>query len=198
MVFLIRKMRTLRSVRRFKVVVVTDRTDLQRQLSDTAALTGESVDVGRSVAKVKELLARPGPGLVFAMIQKYREASSEFAGEKDVTADTSAEKEAFGLLNESDAIVVLVDEAHRSHTSGLHANLLQALPNCARIGFTGTPIVMGAKKRTHEIFGEFIDTYTLRESQADGATVPILYEGRTTRGAVTEGRDLDALSANVV
>jgi type I restriction enzyme, R subunit len=191
MVFLIRKMRTLRSVRRFKVVVVTDRTDLQRQLSDTAALTGESADVGRSVAKVKEMLARPGPGLVFAMIQKYRETSSEFAGEKDAAADTSAEKEAFGLLNESDAIVVLVDEAHRSHTSGLHANLLQALPNCARIGFTGTPIVMGAKKRTHEIFGEFIDTYTLRESQADGATVPILYEGRTTRGAVTEGRDLD-------
>jgi type I restriction enzyme R subunit len=191
MVFLIRKMRTLRSVRRFKVVVVTDRTDLQRQLSDTAALTGESVDVGRSVAKVKELLARPGPGLVFAMIQKYRETSSEFAGEKDAAADRSAEKEAFGLLNESDAIVVLVDEAHRSHASGLHANLLQALPNCARIGFTGTPIVMGAKKRTHEIFGEFIDTYTLRESQADGATVPILYEGRTTRGAVTEGRDLD-------
>jgi type I restriction enzyme R subunit len=191
MVFLIRKMRTLGAVRRFKVVVVTDRTDLQRQLSDTAALTGESVDVGRSVAKVKELLARPGPGLVFAMIQKYREASAEFAGEKDAAADTSTEKEGFGLLNESDAIVVLVDEAHRSHTSGLHANLLQALPNCARIGFTGTPIVMGAKKRTHEIFGEFIDTYTLRESEADGATVPILYEGRTTRGAVTEGRDLD-------
>ena len=50
---------------------------------------------------------------------------------------------------------------------------------------------MGEKKRTHEIFGEFIDTYTIRESEADGATVPILYEGRTTRGAVTEGRDLD-------
>jgi type I restriction enzyme R subunit len=50
---------------------------------------------------------------------------------------------------------------------------------------------MGEKKRTHEIFGEFIDTYTIRESETDGATVPILYEGRTTRGAVTEGRDLD-------
>ncbi len=103
----------------------------------------------------------------------------------------SAEKEPFGLLNDSDAIVVLVDEAHRSHASALHANLLSALPNCARIGFTGTPIIMGERKRTHEIFGEFIDTYTIRESEADGTTVPILYEGRTTRGAVTEGRDLD-------
>jgi type I restriction enzyme R subunit len=191
MVFLIRKMRTLPELRRFKVVAVTDRTDLQRQLSETAALTGETVDVGKSVAKVKELLARPGPGLVFAMIQKYREADADLAGEDGGGKVKSDEKEPFGLLNESDAIVVLVDEAHRSHSSTLHANLLSALPNCARIGFTGTPIIMGEKKRTHEIFGEFIDTYTIRESEADGATVPILYEGRTTRGAVTEGRDLD-------
>jgi type I restriction enzyme R subunit len=191
MVFLIRKMRTLPELRRFKVVAVTDRTDLQRQLSETAVLTGETVDVGKSVAKVKELLARPGPGLVFAMIQKYREVDADLAGEGRDTKSTSEDKEPFGLLNESDAIVVLVDEAHRSHSSSLHANLLSALPNCARIGFTGTPIIMGQKKRTHQIFGEFIDTYTIRESEADGATVPILYEGRTTRGAVSEGRDLD-------
>jgi type I restriction enzyme R subunit len=191
MVFLIRKMRTIPELRRFKVVAVTDRTDLQRQLSDTAALTGETVDVGKSVAKVKELLAWPGPGLVFAMIQKYRDADADLAGETKATKSGSEEKEPFGLLNESDAIVVLVDEAHRSHSSSLHANLLSALPNCARIGFTGTPIIMGEKKRTREIFGEFIDIYTIRESEADGATVPILYEGRTTKGAVTEGRDLD-------
>jgi type I restriction enzyme R subunit len=191
MVFLIRKMRTLPELRRFKVVAVTDRTDLERQLSDTAELTGETVDIGRSVAKVKELLARPGPALVFAMIQKYREVEADLAGETSETQSNSEEKEPFGLLNDSDAIVVLVDEAHRSQASTLHANLLSALPNCARIGFTGTPIIMGEKKRTHEIFGEFIDTYTIRESETDGATVPILYEGRTTRGAVTEGRDLD-------
>jgi type I restriction enzyme, R subunit len=191
MIFLIRKMRTLPALRRFKVVAVTDRTDLQRQLSDTAAFTGETVEIGKSVAKVKELLARPGPGFVFAMIQKYREVDADLAGETKPPTSSSEEKEPFGLLNESDTIVVLVDEAHRSHSNNLHANLLSALPNCARIGFTGTPIIMGQKKRTHQIFGEFIDTYTIRESEADGATVPILYEGRTTKGAVTEGRDLD-------
>ena len=191
MVFLIRKMRTLFELRRFKVVAVTDRTDLQRQLSDTAALTGETVEVGNSVAKVKELLARRGPGLVFAMIQKYREVDADLDGEKSSAKRKPEEREPFGLLNESDAIVVLVDEAHRSHANVLHGHLLDALPNCARIGFTGTPIIMGDRKRTHEIFGAFIDTYTIRESERDGATVPILYEGRTTRGAVTEGRDLD-------
>ena len=97
----------------------------------------------------------------------------------------------FPVLNEDESILVLVDEAHRSHGSDLHANLLKALPNCARIGFTGTPILMGAKKRTHEIFGDFIDRYSIRQSEEDGATVPILYEGRTTEGAVADGRDLD-------
>ena len=93
-------------------------------------------------------------------------------------------------MNDDESILVMVDEAHRSHSSALHGNLLQALPNCARIGFTGTPIIMGAKKRTHDIFGEFIDRYTIKEAEQDGATVPILYEGRTAEGAVSDGRDL--------
>ncbi len=193
MVFLVRKMRTLPELRRFKVVAVTDRVQLQKQLADTAVLTGEMVEVAKSVAKAKELLAREVPDLIFVMIQKYREVDADLAGEVGAAKAKSGETQAFGLLNESDDIVVLVDEAHRSQANSLHANLLSALPNCARIGFTGTPIVMGDKKRTHDIFGEFIDTYTIRESEADGATVPILYEGRTARGAVIEHGDLDEL-----
>jgi type I restriction enzyme R subunit len=186
MVFLLRKMRSLPALRRFKVVVVTDRKDLQRQLSGTAALTGETVEIANSVAQVQRLLARPGPELVFAMIQKYRDPDLTGLEPGDEVGD-------LGLLNDSEAILVLVDEAHRSHANALHASLLQALPNCARIGFTGTPILMGAKKRTHEIFGGFIDRYTLKQSEEDGSTVPILYEGRTAEGAVSDGRDLDQL-----
>lgn len=198
MVFLVRKMRTMPELRRFKVVVVTDRKQLQKQLSETAELTGETVKVGKKVAKVKELLAEKGPALVFAMIQKYQEADSvtgdeEFTEDEDGIRDTAGEVGEFPVLNEDDSILVLVDEAHRSHASNLHANLLKALPNCARIGFTGTPIIMGAKKRTHEIFGEFIDQYTIKQSEQDGATVPILYEGRTSEGAVADGQDLDTL-----
>lgn len=198
MVFLIRKMRTMPELRRFKVVVVTDRKDLQRQLSDTAELTGETVKVAHTTARVKDLLAEHGPGLVFVMIQKYQERDSttgdEAVGEdEEGIRDTAAEIGEFPVLNEDESILVLVDEAHRSHTSDLHANLMKAVPNCARIGFTGTPIIMGAKKRTHEIFGDFIDRYTIQQSEADGATVPILYEGKTTEGAVSEGQDLDQL-----
>ena len=153
MVFLVRAMRTHPDLVRFKVVVVTDRTQLQDQLSNTAALTGESVLTATSVAKVKELLSAPGKALIFAMIQKYRNPQA--------SKDADAALKSLGVLDTSEDVVVLVDEAHRSQGSALHANLLKALPNCARIGFTGTPIIMGRRKYTATIFGEYLDQYTI-------------------------------------
>lgn len=201
MVFLVRKMRADDDLRRFKVIVVTDRKDLQGQLSVTATLTGEVVDVAESTAGVKALARRKGPGLIFATIQKYRDPDN--TGDAPLTEDDLPKveepkasykaDEKFEVLNEDDSILVLVDEAHRTQAGDLHANLLAGLPNCARIGFTGTPIIMGDKKRTHEIFGEFIDRYTITEAEADGATVPVLYEGRTANGAVKDGASLDEL-----
>lgn len=201
MVFLVRKMRADVQLRRFKVIVVTDRKDLQGQLSVTATLTGEVVDVAESTAGVKALARRKGPGLIFATIQKYRDPDS--AGDTPLTTDDLPKveepkarykaDERFEVLNEDESILVLVDEAHRTQAGDLHANLLAGLPNCARIGFTGTPIIMGEKKRTHEIFGEFIDRYTIKEAEADGATVPVLYEGRTANGAIKDGASLDEL-----
>ena len=70
---------------------------------------------------------------------------------------------------------------------------MAALPNAAKIGFTGTPIMREGKKKTESIFGPFIDKYTIRQAEADGAVVPIFYEGRTAKGAVAGGSDLDEL-----
>lgn len=212
MVFLVRKMRADAQLRRFKVIVVTDRKDLQSQLSVTATLTGEVVEVADSTAGVKALARRKGPGLIFATIQKYRdgdtandaplsakdlpkvqEPKSGYRAGDGASASRLATSSAFEVLNEDDSILVLVDEAHRTQAGDLHASLLAGLPNCARIGFTGTPIIMGEKKRTHEIFGEFIDRYTIKEAEADGATVPVLYEGRTANGAIKDGASLDEL-----
>jgi type I restriction enzyme R subunit len=201
MVFLVRKMRADGALRRFKVIVVTDRKDLQRQLSVTATLTGEVVDMAESTEGVKALARRSGPGLIFATIQKYRDP--DCMGDAPLTAAdlpkieqsraTYRVDDGFEVLNEDDSILVLVDEAHRTQAGDLHARLLAGLPNCARIGFTGTPILMGDKKRTHEIFGEFIDRYTIKEAEADGATVPVLYEGRTAKGAIKDDASLDEL-----
>ncbi|HTO19991.1 MAG TPA: type I restriction endonuclease subunit R [Pseudomonas sp.] len=206
MVFLVRKMRTNEQLRRFKVIVITDRKDLQNQLAATATLSGELPEVASNIEGVKALARRKGPGLVFATIQKYR--NPELDDEASVAPDSAgaatpakaAEKRApyqaskpCEVLNDDESILVLVDEAHRTQAGDLHANLQAGLPNCARIGFTGTPIIMGEKKRTHEIFGAFIDKYTIKEAEADGATVPVLYEGRTANGAVKDGASLDEL-----
>jgi type I restriction enzyme, R subunit len=184
MVFLIRAMRSHPLLRRFKIVLVTDRTDLQDQLGSTAQLTSETVRIGSSAQKVRELIVTPGPGIVMAMIQKYRDAPSP-------TGSGVADDESYGLLNDSEDILVMVDEAHRSHTNTAHARLMASMPNAARVGFTGTPIIMGNRKRTESIFGGFLDTYTLRESEADGSTVPILYEGMTTDAVVKGASKLD-------
>nr|WP_298249666.1 type I restriction endonuclease subunit R [uncultured Halomonas sp.] len=219
MVFLVRKLRTDPALRRFKVVVITDRKDLQAQLSATAELTGESVEKAGNTPQLKRLLSRDGPGLVFGTVQKYRdpthsdpgaEGEASHDGYDDVSSGLDSGRrdaaepgashpkrptlsEPFGVLNTSEDILILVDEAHRTQAGDLHANMMRALPNAARIGFTGTPIIMGDKKRTHDIFGEYIDRYTIQEAEQDGATVPILYEGRTAKGAVKEGASLDGL-----
>lgn len=197
MVFLVRKLRSDPILRRFKVVIVTDRKDLEKQLSETATLIGENVLRVTSNDDFKRQLRRVAPDIVFAMIQKQR--GGDAAGEPGLTEQDLPkrvgvrEPEVDEILNADESILVLVDEAHRSQAGDLHAALQVGLPNCARIGFTGTPILMGDKKRTHEIFGEFIDRYTIREAENDGAIVPILYEGRTAHGAVKDGANLDDL-----
>jgi type I restriction enzyme R subunit len=222
MVFLVRKMRMMPRLNHFKVVVVTDRTDLEGQLRETARLSGETLrpnehDTARRespTARTQRILRETTPDIVFAMLQKYQDVSKRDSAEtvamtivrqertpgqdarvvkKAVTFEENIHFEEFPVLNESDAILVLVDEAHRSHTRTLHRNLRKALPNAAIIGFTGTPILHQEKTETREIFGEFIDKYLLQDAEFDGATVPILYEGRTADGMVQDAPGLDQL-----
>lgn len=221
---------------RFKVVVVTDRTDLQDQLGATAQLSGEAVrptdeDLKSRVsptALTQRLLSERTPDILMAMLQKYQPVGVKADGkgldvlpqpgtkagdrvamtiirkekkpgrheevvEKEVTFTENIQFEEFPQLNDSPDILVLVDEAHRSHTRTLHCNLRKALPNAAIIGFTGTPIFSKEKTETREIFGDFIDKYILQDAELDGATVPILYEGRTADGIVKDAPSLDTV-----
>ena len=220
MVFLIRKMRTIPELMAFKIVVVTDRSDLQKQIGATARLTGEAVRPTDADLRTSEsptelthrLLAAPTPDIVLAMLQKYQNHDSDddkdsvamtivrkekkpgkdaAITEKEVTFTESLKAADFPMLNDSGEILVLVDEAHRGHTRALRRNLLKALPNAAGIGFTGTPILGKEKRETREIFGEYLDQYLLRDAELDGATVPILYEGRTADGLVEQADQLD-------
>jgi type I restriction enzyme R subunit len=222
MVFLVRKMRMMPRLNRFKVIAVTDRTDLEAQLRETARLSGETLrpnerDIARHespTARTQRILRELTPDIVFAMLQKYQDMAQrdtadkvamtivrrekrpgrdEPVVEREITFEESIHFEEFPVLNESSDILILVDEAHRSHTRALHRNLRKALPNAAIIGFTGTPILSHEKVETREIFGDFIDKYVLQEAELDGATVPILYEGRTADGLVKDAPGLDQL-----
>jgi type I restriction enzyme R subunit len=99
----------------------------------------------------------------------------------------------FGVVNKSERILLMIDEAHRTQSSDLGDNLFEAFPNATRIAFTGTPLIteQHGTKRTVKRFGEYIDTYKLMDSVRDGATLQILYEGRTADTALKDKHGFD-------
>ena len=101
-------------------------------------------------------------------------------------------REIFPQLNASPHILIMVDEAHRSQYKLLGANLERALPNAARVAYTGTPI-----DKTEQTFGDYIDKYTMRQSIEDGTTLEIVYEGRTHNAEVADKAGMDQRFADV-
>lgn len=168
MAFLATKIRNTEKLRDSKLVFILDRTDLQKQLSDTfKVVLGETITIAKNVDNFKEMLASPSSDTVVGMLQKFQES----------------ELENFPVLNESDKVIVLVDEAHRGHYSSFASHLNVALPNAPKIAFTGTPLVKDDK--TEREFGSYIDMYTIEQAVEDGATVQIVYEGRESKTKVT-------------
>ena len=177
MMFLVREMYTYTELTKWKVVYITDRTQLEGQLSGTTERVGLNVKVATSIKDLKALLANTSSDLVMGMIHKFQERDLEVA---------------FPELNTSDYVLVMTDEAHRSQYKLLGANLDKALPNATYIGFTGTPT-----DKTEWRFGEYIDKYTMREAIADEVTVKIVYEGRTHNAEVADRPKMDEEFADV-
>lgn len=176
MVMLAVKMRRDPELQQYKLVFVTDRTQLDSQLSSTFRdAQSETVYNAKSVARLKELLSRDSSDIVTAMVQKFQDAEAE--GD-------------FTDLNPSEKIIVLADEAHRTQFGNLAATINAALPNAPKIGFTGTPLLKSQKM--DQAFGGYIDQYKINEAVEDGATVRIIYEGRQVQTDVV-GESLDAL-----
>ena len=163
------------------IVVVTDRTQLDRQISGTFERCGfPAPEQAASTRGLRRLLTSGGARTVMTTIQKFEDALETPSGRLDV-------------LNASEHVVVMVDEAHRTQYGRLGARMSKALPNAALIGFTGTPIDKGFGHSTMRRFGPLIDSYTIPESVADRATVPIYYEARLPELHVEGPQTLDAL-----
>ncbi len=202
MVFLVRKLRRCADLQDFKVLLVIDRIDLEDQLGDTAALAEERVYHIDSSAALKRNLSDDRSNLSIVMIHKFREAKDQLPDyvsdvlrpqtTSQFTNDPVPEYNLFGTVNTSDRILMLVDEAHRTHGSELGDNLFEAFPNATRIAFTGTPLITDRhKKKTQDRFGTYIDKYKLQDAVEDGTTVQILYEGRTAETALKDRHDFD-------
>lgn len=170
------------------VLVLTDRNDLDNQLYDTFAacrrLFGQEPVQADGARKLRELLNREAGGVIFSTIQKFRPE----AGRAEMDA-----------LTERRNVVVLVDEAHRSQYGfaarlsgttgrldyGFAHQLRRALPGATFVGFTGTPVELG-DRNTPAVFGDYVDIYDIARAVEDGATVPIYYEARLARLAITD------------
>lgn len=173
MVFLARKIRSLKKLSDATIVVVTDRTDLDEQIFETFQNTlSNTVPVrAESIEDMKTLLRNSSAQIITTTIQKFQSDKEESNIE-----GLFLEKE-YEILSTKNNIIVMTDEAHRSQYKGTAANLRTALPNAAFIGFTGTPIDK-EDKSTPRTFGSYIDQYSIKDAVVDGATVKIVYEGR--------------------
>ena len=142
------------------ILVVTDRRQLDRQIHDTFVSCGfPNPEKAEDIDDLKSLITNHKGKTIMTTIFK-------FPFFKDVDPYAVSEEQLF----------VLVDEGHRSQHGVTHADMRTALPNAVFFAFTGTPLIKNSK--TRQVFGDYVDTYKISESEADGATIPIYYDGR--------------------
>ncbi len=162
MVFLAQKIR-----RKFSgsptIVVLTDREELNRQISDTFENCGilGKAKAGQFIASsgtdlVEKL--RGNPSFIFTLIQKFNKTDVE-------------------PISPDHDILIMSDEAHRSQYGIFADNMVRLLPTASRIGFTGTPL-LSSDRITERTFGGYISVYDFQRAVDDGATVPLYYENR--------------------
>lgn len=175
-----------------RVLVITDRTELDEQIEGVFQGVNEKIYRTRSGSDLIETLNRSEEWLISSLIHKFRgahhdtetdEAESNFI--KDLTAHIPADFAAKGN------IFVFVDEAHRTQAGKMHAAMKQLLPNAMFIGFTGTPLLKADKATSLETFGSFIHTYRFDEAVTDGVVLDLRYEARNIDQNLTSPQRVD-------
>lgn len=166
MVFLSKALILHESLKQCRIVVVTDRVDLETQLSNTFTSGGElvgnsdrSAAIATSGKRLAEQIGKGTERIIFSLIQKFN------------TATKLPE-----CVNKSSDIIVLIDEGHRSQGGENHIRMKQALPNAGFVAFTGTPLLK--EDRTTNKFGPIVHTYTMQRAVEDQTVTPLLYEER--------------------
>ena len=153
------------------IIIMTDRTDLDDQISRTFNRCGFPNPIqATSVRHLKKLLKDDYGKTITTTIQKFQDVDDEGNIVK-------VSKEKIEVVSEKKNLFVMVDEAHRSQYGFLAGFMRKALKHAKFIAFTGTPIDTEQKSTLGKFYGgKYLDTYTIKQSVEDGATLPILYE----------------------
>lgn len=150
-----------------RVVIVTDRKELDAQIAATFAHTRLTPARATSGRHLVELVGSDRADVITSIINKFNTVERQ------------------EIKNPSRDIFVLVDESHRSNYGLMATRMRSVFPNACYIGFTGTPL-MKSEKNTMARFGRLIHKYTIRDGVEDGAIVPLIYEGRFVEQKVDE------------
>jgi len=180
MMFVIRKMYNSSDLNDYKIVLLLDRTDLQTQMFKTSRSVKYHCNVAKSCKGLRKFIENTASDITIAMVHKFGDRG---------------EKSNFPVLNKSDKILIMIDEAHRSQYSDMAANMWKSMPNSIKVAFTGTPIT-----KTVETFsddGKYIDTYTMRQAVEDEVVVEIKYEGKATESEITDPEAMNNKFADI-
>ncbi len=150
-----------------KIVVVTDRTELDKQIAKTFTHTKCKPARATSGKNLVDLLNEGKADVITTIINKFNTVESS------------------GLKNIDHNVFMLIDESHRSNYGELATKMRVVFPNACYIGFTGTPL-MKSEKNTLNTFGKLIHKYTIKDAVDDKAIVPLIYEGRFVEQTVDE------------
>lgn len=174
-----------------RVLVVTDRTELDDQIEKVFTGVNEQIYRTKSGADLIGVLNQATPWLICSLVHKFGRQSDD--------EDTAATDEFIQALKASlpsdfkakGNLFVFVDECHRTQSGKLHEAMTSILPDAMFVGFTGTPLLAEDKKKSFEVFGRAIHTYKFDEAVADGVILDLRYEARDIDQYVTSQKKVD-------
>ncbi len=166
----------IENINNSRVVIITDRDELDDQIESLFINVGEKVKRAKSCDDLRNLLNNNDDSIICSLIHKY----GHNAG-KQADIDKYVKELLKGLPKDYKAkgnIIAFIDECHRTNSGKLHEAVKQLMPNAVLIGFTGTPLLKADKKTSLEIFGNYIHTYKFNEGVEDGVVLDLRYEAR--------------------
>lgn len=178
------------NVRDARVLIITDRTELDEQIEKVFKGVNEEIHRTRSGADLVGVLNASKEWLIGSLIHKF--GASEEIADADVEAFVQEIRKNLPKdFRAKGEVFVFVDECHRSQSGKLHDAMKALLPQALLIGFTGTPLLKADKRRSVETFGPYIHTYKYDEAVRDGVVLDLRYEARDIDQSITSQAKVD-------